>query len=87
MAQPAWVESHPETPSSVQAPAARATALASGNPAALGIDVVNNFFYVNATNDRYAYGVRIENSWSAGWGNNGFATLSWNFVNQHAFSA
>ena len=32
-------------------------------------------------------GLRIENSWGAGWGDNGFATLSWAFVAAHVFSA
>ena len=32
-------------------------------------------------------GLVIENSWGAGWGNNGFATLSWSFVNQDVFDA
>ena len=29
----------------------------------------------------------IENSWGAGWGNNGYATLSWSFVNKDVFDA
>ena len=34
-----------------------------------------------------AYGVRIENSWSSGWGNRGFAWLSWGFVAAHTSEA
>src|SRR5262249_46336385 len=33
------------------------------------------------------YGVTIENSWSAGWGNNGFAKLSWHFITTQVFAA
>ena len=33
------------------------------------------------------YGVRIENSWSSGWGNRGFAWLSWGFVAAHTSEA
>jgi hypothetical protein len=32
-------------------------------------------------------GVRIENSWGTTWGDSGFATLSWSFVNQYVFDA
>ncbi|MFN8053280.1 MAG: IPT/TIG domain-containing protein [Acidimicrobiales bacterium] len=32
-------------------------------------------------------GLRIENSWSSRWGDQGFATLSWNFVRNYVFSA
>ncbi|MCU1670189.1 MAG: hypothetical protein JWP40_3116 [Blastococcus sp.] len=32
-------------------------------------------------------GVQIENSWSQWWGDNGFATLSWDFVQAQAFEA
>lgn len=34
-----------------------------------------------------ATGVRIENSWGTGWGDSGFATLSWAFVNQYVMDA
>jgi hypothetical protein len=34
-----------------------------------------------------ATGVRIENSWGTGWGDSGFATLSWSFINQYALDA
>jgi hypothetical protein len=34
-----------------------------------------------------ATGVRIENSWGRGWGANGFATLSWDFVNKYVDEA
>jgi hypothetical protein len=34
-----------------------------------------------------ATGLRIENQWSGGWGDRGFATLSWAFVNQYVFQA
>jgi hypothetical protein len=34
-----------------------------------------------------ASGLVIENSWGAGWGNSGFATLSWSFVNADVFDA
>jgi len=30
-------------------------------------------------------GLVIENSWGTGWGNHGFATLSWSFVNSYVF--
>ncbi|MCU1429278.1 MAG: hypothetical protein JWL83_3278 [Actinomycetia bacterium] len=33
------------------------------------------------------YGVTIENSWSSGWGADGFARLSWAFVDQQVFAA
>lgn len=32
-------------------------------------------------------GLRIQNSWGAGWGDRGFATLSWSFVRNHVFTA
>jgi hypothetical protein len=32
-------------------------------------------------------GLVIENSWGNGWGDDGFATLSWSFVNQYVFDA
>jgi hypothetical protein len=32
-------------------------------------------------------GLVIENSWGAGWGNSGYATLSWSFVNADVFDA
>jgi hypothetical protein len=32
-------------------------------------------------------GLVIENSWGTGWGNGGFATLSWSFVNGYVFDA
>ncbi len=32
-------------------------------------------------------GLVIENSWGTGWGNAGYATLSWAFVNQYVFDA
>jgi hypothetical protein len=32
-----------------------------------------------------SYGVTIENSWSASWGNNGFARLSWSFIDNYAY--
>src|SRR3954453_17339616 len=32
-------------------------------------------------------GLRIENQWSPYWGENGFATLSWAFVNKYVFQA
>jgi Papain family cysteine protease/Ig domain of plant-specific actin-binding protein len=32
-------------------------------------------------------GLVIENSWGTGWGNAGYATLSWSFVNQYVFDA
>src|SRR4051794_20784635 len=32
-------------------------------------------------------GVKIANSWGTGWGKNGWATLSWDFVNTYAFEA
>jgi hypothetical protein len=34
-----------------------------------------------------ASGLWIENSWGTGWGLNGYAELSWSFVNQYAFEA
>ena len=34
-----------------------------------------------------ANGLVIENSWGSGWGNRGFATLSWSFVNGDVFDA
>jgi hypothetical protein len=34
-----------------------------------------------------SYGVTIENSWGTGWGNNGFARLSWRFVTTQVFAA
>src|SRR3954451_19072040 len=34
-----------------------------------------------------ATGLRIENQWGAGWGERGFATLSWAFVNGYVFQA
>ncbi len=34
-----------------------------------------------------SYGVKIENSWSAYWGNQGFAWLSWGFVAAHTSEA
>ena len=34
-----------------------------------------------------ATGLRIENQWGAGWGESGFATLSWSFVNRYVFQA
>jgi hypothetical protein len=34
-----------------------------------------------------ANGLWIENSWGTGWGLNGWAELSWSFVNQYAFEA
>ena len=34
-----------------------------------------------------ANGLVIENSWGTGWGANGYATLSWSFVNQYVFDA
>jgi C1A family cysteine protease len=34
-----------------------------------------------------ANGLVIENSWGSGWGNKGFATLSWSFVNGDVFDA
>ncbi len=34
-----------------------------------------------------AQGLVIENSWGTGWGNAGYATLSWAFVNQYVFDA
>ena len=33
-----------------------------------------------------AYGVTIENSWGAGWGDDGFARLSWSFIDNYAFA-
>ena len=32
-------------------------------------------------------GVRIQNSWGTGWGDKGYAILSWNYVTQHSFEA
>jgi Papain family cysteine protease len=32
-------------------------------------------------------GLVIENSWGTGWGNRGYATLSWSFVNRYVFDA
>jgi hypothetical protein len=32
-------------------------------------------------------GLRIENQWGSGWGERGFATLSWTFVNGYVFQA
>ncbi len=32
-------------------------------------------------------GLRIENSWGTYWGANGYATLSWSFINQYVFDA
>jgi hypothetical protein len=32
-------------------------------------------------------GLWIENSWGTGYGNNGYAELSWSFINQYAFEA
>src|SRR3954452_17010032 len=32
-------------------------------------------------------GLRIENQWGTGWGERGFATLSWSFVNSYVFQA
>ena len=32
-------------------------------------------------------GIRIENSWGSGWGDSGFATLAWSFVNQYVLDA
>jgi hypothetical protein len=34
-----------------------------------------------------SYGVTIENSWGSGWGNNGFARLSWSFITNYALEA
>ena len=34
-----------------------------------------------------AQGLVIENSWGTSWGNAGYATLSWQFVNQYVFQA
>ncbi len=34
-----------------------------------------------------ATGVRIENSWSTDWGDGGFATLSWSFINRYVLDA
>ncbi|HEY7076174.1 MAG TPA: C1 family peptidase [Solirubrobacteraceae bacterium] len=34
-----------------------------------------------------ATGLRIENQWGTGWGDRGFATLSWSFVNNYVFQA
>src|SRR4051794_10491369 len=34
-----------------------------------------------------ATGVRIQNQWDTWWGDNGFATLSWAFVNKYVFGA
>lgn len=34
-----------------------------------------------------ANGLWIENSWGAGWGNAGYAVLSWAFINQNAYEA
>lgn len=34
-----------------------------------------------------AMGVRIENSWGTGWGDHGFATLSWDFVERYVDEA
>ena len=34
-----------------------------------------------------SYGVKIENSWGAGWGNQGFAWLSWGFLAAHTSEA
>ncbi len=34
-----------------------------------------------------ASGLVIENSWGSGWGNGGFATLGWDFVNGYVFDA
>ncbi len=32
-------------------------------------------------------GLRIENSWATSWGDNGYATLAWSFVNGYVFQA
>ncbi len=32
-------------------------------------------------------GVVIQNSWGTGWGDQGFATLDWNYVTQHSYEA
>ena len=34
-----------------------------------------------------ATGVKIANSWGKGWGNAGWATLSWDFVDRYVFEA
>jgi hypothetical protein len=34
-----------------------------------------------------SYGVRVENSWGPRWASNGFATLSWAYVDQHSTAA
>src|SRR4051794_14572539 len=35
----------------------------------------------------HSTGVRIQNQWDTWWGDNGFATLSWAFVNKYVFGA
>ncbi|HEX6817695.1 MAG TPA: tectonin domain-containing protein [Ktedonobacterales bacterium] len=34
-----------------------------------------------------ASGLLVENQWGTGWGNNGYAELSWDFVNKYGFEA
>ena len=62
------------------------------------IGTANQGYYAGASGSLLGYhaitalgynanGLVIENSWGTGWGNHGYATLSWSFVNQYVFDA